>query len=266
MRDGDTETGEAGVFVWSNDDDLGDILAYRTEHTKNVMKALKEKELKDVKIHYHVKDDKITKEDLLGSRSHRIEEFDGGRAPILWNAMKDKLTPKELENLKQVILDGSVWVCDEPFLEVAFYWCKTKQGDEYWSNISTRIYSGTPTQEESAEELEVAEDDVSAVSTAKAFKSDGGSSDYYKIPLKLPKTLYDEFGNEVTEVVFETQDIIYAFCGGEWTLGNVMKSIRRSWLALLGGGKEGNTVDYDALKMVWFSTDFRKRFGNNENL
>ena len=100
--------------------------------------------------------------------------------------------------------------------------------------------------------------------SSQPVKSDGGSSNYYKVPLTLPTTLYDKDGNEVKELVFETQDILYALVGGEWSLSNIVKACRRAYLAMKGGGKEGNELDYDARKIIWFGKDFLKRFGKGE--
>lgn len=94
------------------------------------------------------------------------------------------------------------------------------------------------------------------------IKSDGGSSKYYKVKMNLPQPLYDASGNLVKEITFETQDILYALVGGEWTLSNIVKACRRAWLSLQGGGKEGNDITYEAKKIHWFSGDFLDRFGN----
>lgn len=138
MRDGGTETCVARCFSWSHDGYGGDIVAYRTEHTKNSMNNLKKKELM---------------------------EFDGGRAPILWNAMKDRLTPEELENLKQVILDEDMYVINEQGLCMAFHWDCTKQGAKYWRDIYDRIF-----YKELRAEQAVVEDNGSAA-TSKHYNS-----------------------------------------------------------------------------------------------
>ena len=104
------------------------------------------------------------------------------------------------------------------------------------------------------------EKDTVHTSTSK-IKSDGGSSDYYKVELKLPMPLYDHNDNLVGIITFETQDILYALVGGEWTLSNIVKACRRAWLSLQGGGKEGNDITYEAKKIHWFAGDFLKRFG-----
>lgn len=106
--------------------------------------------------------------------------------------------------------------------------------------------------------------DIGSAATNK-IKSDGGSSDYYKVELALPVPLYDSEGNLVENITFETQDILYALVGGEWTLSNIVKACRRAWLSLQGGGKEGNDITYEAKKIHWFAGDFIKRFGKGSD-
>jgi len=78
-------------------------------------------------------------------------------------------------------------------------------------------------------------------------KSDGGSSDYYKLEIN---------GNLV-----EVEDIIYAMVGGDFALGNVIKACRRMYLDSKGQGKEGVDMTYDANKIKFFVDSFEKRFG-----
>lgn len=84
------------------------------------------------------------------------------------------------------------------------------------------------------------------------IKSDGGSSDYYKINIR---TL------DGREFSCETNDIIYALVGGDFNLGNVVKACRRMYLDSLGKGKEGTDLDYDYQKCLWFLKDFNSRNG-----
>lgn len=78
-------------------------------------------------------------------------------------------------------------------------------------------------------------------------KSNGGSSDYYKLEIN---------GNPV-----EVEDIIYAMVGGDFALGNVIKACRRMYLDSKGQGKEGVDMTYDANKIKFFVDSFEKRFG-----
>ena len=99
---------------------------------------------------------------------------------------------------------------------------------------------------------------------ASPIKSDGGSSDYYKVTVDLPQPLYDKRGNLVKSIMFETQDLLYAMFYGEWSCCNVGKAARRIAESLQGRGKEGTSISYDAKKIIWFGEDIMKRFGNND--
>lgn len=78
-------------------------------------------------------------------------------------------------------------------------------------------------------------------------KSDGGSSDYYKLEIN---------GNPV-----EVEDVIYAMVGGDFALGNALKALRRMYLDSKGQGKEGIDMQYDANKIKYFVDSFVERFG-----
>lgn len=78
-------------------------------------------------------------------------------------------------------------------------------------------------------------------------KSDGSSSDYYKLNIN---------GNPV-----EVEDVIYAMVGGDFILGNILKACRRMYLDSKGEGKEGVDMQYDANKIIYFANSYVKRFG-----
>jgi len=79
------------------------------------------------------------------------------------------------------------------------------------------------------------------------IKSDGGSSDYYKLTLKLKGG---------TTVECETGDVIRALVGNDFDLGNVVKAVRRIYQASIGQGKEGVDVKYDQKKISYFVQEF----------
>ena len=83
--------------------------------------------------------------------------------------------------------------------------------------------------------------------TPSKTKSDGGSSDYYKLEIN---------GNPV-----EVEDMIYALVGGDFILGNILKACRRMYLDSKGQGKEGIDMEYDKNKIVYFANSFVNRFG-----
>ena len=89
-----------------------------------------------------------------------------------------------------------------------------------------------------------------ATVTAK-FKSDGGSSDYYKLKIKRASD------GQVFDC--EMGDIIYSVFGGDFDLGNIVKACRRMHLDSQGAGKDGIDAEYDAKKIEWFTKDFLQR-------
>lgn len=83
------------------------------------------------------------------------------------------------------------------------------------------------------------------------IKSDGGSSDYYKITVRR--------ASDGQEFECEVGDIIYSLVGGDFDLGNIVKACRRMYLDSKGGGKEGIDAHYDGNKIKWFVDDYVKR-------
>ena len=75
----------------------------------------------------------------------------------------------------------------------------------------------------------------------KPVKSDGGSSEYYKISIKTSHGVAD----------VEVNDVIYAMVGGDFDLANILKAARRMYLASKGCGKEGVDIAYDKRKIIW---------------
>jgi hypothetical protein len=87
--------------------------------------------------------------------------------------------------------------------------------------------------------LEVDIKDQSAV-----IKSDGGSSGYYT----FPKVLVDKV---VSTEKLETQDIITHGFGNDFDFGNAFTSLKRLYEIKCGGGKEGNTPEYEVNKIKY---------------
>lgn len=163
-------------------------------------------------------------------------------APNLWNSIADKLDNYEKINLAHVILE-QYSILEEDFdLLHSFTWTDSKQGYDYWSNINKRINSRKI--DSFIEEY----NQPSNYTEATKIKSDGGSSDYYKLEIN---------GNLV-----EVEDVIYAMVGGDFALGNAMKALRRIYLDSKGQGKEGIDMQYDANKIKYFVDSFVKRFGS----
>ena len=78
-------------------------------------------------------------------------------------------------------------------------------------------------------------------------KSDGSSSDYYKLT--------------INDNPAEVEDVIYALVGGDFILGNILKACRRMYLDSKGEGKEGVDMQYDANKIIYFANSYERRFG-----
>ena len=100
------------------------------------------------------------------------------------------------------------------------------------------------------------EETVQPVVPATKFKSDGGSSDYYKLKIKRASD------GQVFDC--EMGDIIYSVFGGDFDLGNIVKACRRMHLDGQGGGKDGIDAEYDAKKIEWFTKDFLQRVNKGE--
>lgn len=81
------------------------------------------------------------------------------------------------------------------------------------------------------------------------FKSDGGSSDYYKI------TLTNKDGESIK---VEMGDIIRQAFNNDFDLGNIVKACRRIAEAKQGRGKAGVDIAYDANKIIYFANEIKE--------
>lgn len=77
-------------------------------------------------------------------------------------------------------------------------------------------------------------------------KSDGGSSDYYKLTIRTKQGSFE----------CETGDVIRAMVGNNFDLGNALKALRRIYEASQGRGKDGIDMSYDANKINYFVNEF----------
>lgn len=91
----------------------------------------------------------------------------------------------------------------------------------------------------------LAEDDKEA---SQPIKSDGGSSDYYKL------TIINKAGESIQ---CETGDVFRAMVGNDFDLSNILKAARRMYEASQGRGKEGATIEYDANKIIYFANEYK---------
>ena len=95
--------------------------------------------------------------------------------------------------------------------------------------------------------------------STKAVASDGGSSTYYDIG--LPQWLVDKIVERQKEgtAYVKTEELIEVGFGNDFDASNIFKSLVRAWGAFNGGGKKGNTVDYDLNKMNYSTEKLRQR-------
>lgn len=105
--------------------------------------------------------------------------------------------------------------------------------------------------EETLESLQtlLAEKIIVKEETSQPIKSDGGSSDYYKL------TITNKDGESIQ---CETGDVIRCMVGNDFTLGNIIKACRRMYQSSLGKGKDGVSIEYDSKKIQYFSDDFSR--------
>ena len=95
---------------------------------------------------------------------------------------------------------------------------------------------------------------------SKEIKSDGGSSKYYQLIVRVTE---DKIENatpqgEVKDVALETGDVIRALVDNDFDLGNCIKAIRRIHQSSKGEGKSGTSIDYDITKIKYFLDEWHR--------
>jgi len=98
----------------------------------------------------------------------------------------------------------------------------------YWSVVETR--------------------EDSTLSKTEAVKSSGGSSNYYKV--ELPQWLLDKQKENGHIMLEDLAEVMY---GNDFNFTNVMKAQKRMYELTQGGGKEGNSFEYDATKVKYYT-------------
>ncbi len=89
---------------------------------------------------------------------------------------------------------------------------------------------------------------VAVVTKTEAVKSTGGSSNYYKV--ELPQWLLDKQKENGYIMLEDLAEVMY---GNDFNFTNVMKAQKRMYELTQGGGKEGNTLEYDANKVKYYT-------------
>ena len=85
--------------------------------------------------------------------------------------------------------------------------------------------------------------------------SDGGSSDYYKLPNSL-------VGKALATSELQTEDIIEHVFDNDFDFGNIFKTLVRLHGLSKGKGKAGNTASYECNKMLYSVKKIDKRLSN----
>lgn len=90
-----------------------------------------------------------------------------------------------------------------------------------------------------------------------AIKSDGGSSSYYDIQLPdwLMVKLLDR--SYVGDVYIKTEELIEVM-GDSFNQGTILKCLVRLNSLLNGAGKEGNNVDYECNKIIYYANRIKE--------
>ena len=86
-----------------------------------------------------------------------------------------------------------------------------------------------------------------AQTTSEPVKSDGGSSSYYDLV--------------INGVDLQTEDIMRDVFGNDYDFCVAFKALVRAYGTLKGGGKEGNTVEYEMNKLRYSSKQIEKQNG-----
>lgn len=88
--------------------------------------------------------------------------------------------------------------------------------------------------------------------TGNKVVSDGGSSSYYDIA--VPEWLAKELFSRYVEgsCFIKTEELIEVLFGNDFNFGTTFKSTIRARAETLGGGKAGNTLEYELNKIRYY--------------
>ncbi len=99
---------------------------------------------------------------------------------------------------------------------------------------------------------------------SEAVKSDGGSSSYYELHVRVPAGDCTTVTDQLIDVKLETGDVIRSLVDNDFDLGNVIKALRRLHLAANGKGKVGTDVEYDCKKVEYFMKNWYKNYQKDQ--
>lgn len=94
---------------------------------------------------------------------------------------------------------------------------------------------------------------------SKAIASDGGSSTYYDI--NLPDWLIEKILARKQDGVsyVKTEELLEVAFGNDFDFSNILKSLVRAFGAFNGAGKLGNSVHYEANKIIYSAGKIKAR-------
>lgn len=92
------------------------------------------------------------------------------------------------------------------------------------------------------------------------IKSDGGSSSYYDRPIseRLVQKINRRY--ECGQPFIKTEEIILELFDNDFDAGNLFKAFVRAWEETKGGGKEGNSLAYEANKVRYYISQIEDRY------
>lgn len=91
----------------------------------------------------------------------------------------------------------------------------------------------------------------------KPIKSDGGSSSYYDI--QIPDWLFDKiYERRYSENCYIKTEELIEVMGDSFNQGTILKSLVRLNSLLNGVGKEGNSVDYECNKIIYYANRIKE--------
>jgi len=176
-----------------------------------------------------------------------------------WDAAYFELVEEEKVQKRFVIGDRVISIIDTPNIPEGFigHIFSADKGPNWDYMVqSVKDQAVEYFNEDELELLSAAKEEAQPVvtQTAGPIKSDGGSSSYYDLP--VPEWLLSElFDREIAtegKPYIKTEEIIAAFFGNDFDLGNVVKClVRVKGLQDKTGGKAGNSVDYECNKMKY---------------
>ena len=91
------------------------------------------------------------------------------------------------------------------------------------------------------------------------IKSDGGSSSYYDLPISNKLLVKLNQRKEEGECYVKTEDLIEEVFCDSFGWGTMGKSMVRGYLQTKGGGKEGNDLEYELNKVLYYVNKVKEK-------